>query len=236
MAIIFANGVEMPKFIDEHGQQKLPVKKVLKGGIPIVHEPRCKVCTSPQRNSIDRMLAAGFTYSEIERQFNNSVSRKSIGLHSQKHLNYEEAAIREVIEKEALNAQRNYDEGVGRLVTKNAYLEVALQKAYDSLIKNDTMVEPKDAVKVIEMLQKLQDQNQTVALDELRVQFQYFMQAVKETIPKDQWVAIVDRTADLLRSSGRSVEWNTEETTEVSPKELEEIVDAQVVGDSNGSG
>lgn len=234
----------MPKFVDEHGQQKLPVKKILKGGVPIVHEPRCKVCTSPQRNSIDRMLAAGFTYSEIERQFGGNVPRKSIALHSTKHLNYEEAAIREVIEKEALNAQRNYEEGVGRLVTKNAYLEVALQKAYDSLIKNDTMVEPKDAVKVIEMLTKLQDQNQTVALDELRVQFQYFMQAVKETIPKDQWSEIVDRTADLLRSSGRSVDWASEanpETVEISPKEIEEIVDAEIVGrtgtaETNGSG
>lgn len=233
----------MPKFVDEHGQQKLPVKKVLKGGVPIVHEPRCKVCTSPQRNSIDKMLAAGFTYSEIERQFGGTVPRKSISLHSTKHLNYEEAAIREVIEKEAMNAQRNYEEGVGRLVTKNAYLEVALQKAYDALIKNDTMVEPKDAVKVIEMLTKLQDQNQTVALDELRVQFQYFMQAVKETIPKDQWSNIVDRTADLLRSSGRSVDWADaanedvdSDVVEIRPQELVEIVDAEVVESKDGSG
>lgn len=221
----------MPKFVDEHGKQKLPVKKVLKGGVPIVHEPRCNVCKSPQRNAIDKMLAAGFTYSEIERQFGGSVSRKSISLHSKEHLNYEEAAIREVIEKEALNAQKNYEEGVSRLVTKNAYLEVALQKAYNALINNDTMVEPKDAVKVIEMLQKLQEQNQTVALDELRVQFQYFMQAVKETIPKEQWENIVDRTADLLRSSGRNVDWGAskDEPVDISPKELEEIVDAEVV-------
>lgn len=227
----------MPKFVDEHGNQKLPVKKVLKGGVPIVHEPRCKVCTNPQRHSIDKMLAAGFTYSEIERQFNKTVPRKSISHHSKEHLNYEQAAIREVIEKEAVNAQRNYEMGVSRLVTKNAYLEVALQKAYDALVNNDTMVEPKDAVKVIEMLQRLQDQNQTVALDELRVQFQYFMQAVKETIPKEQWESIVDRTADLLRSSGRNVDWGqAEEPVEILPKELEEIVDADVIEDKSNDG
>jgi hypothetical protein len=227
----------MPKFVDEAGKEKLPVKKVLKGGIPIVHEPRCKVCTSPQRNSIDKMLAAGFTYSEIERQFGGNIPRKSISGHSQKHLNYEQAAIREVIEKEAVNAQQNYDMGVSRLVTKNAYLEVALQKAYDALVNNDTMVEPKDAVKVIEMLQRLQDQNQTVALDELRVQFQYFMQAVKETIPKEQWESIVDRTADLLRSSGRNVDWGQADEVELVPAELEEIVDAEVIGpEGNGNG
>lgn len=219
----------MPKWHNEQGGSRVPAKKVLKGGIPIVTESRCKVCTSPHRNAIDRLLASGFTYSEIERQFNSAVPRRSISHHAKEHLNYEEAAIREVIEREALNAQRNYDEGVSRLVTKNGYLEVALQKAYDALVNNSTTVEPKDAVKVIETLTRLQEQGQTVALDELRVQFQYFMQAVKETIPKDQWENIVDRTADLLRSSGRSVEWEKAQATDLDVTQIEEVVEAEVV-------
>lgn len=199
-----------------------------KSGMPIISEPRCKVCSSVHRNAIDKLLASGFTYSEIERQFAAAqIPRRSISSHAKQHLNYEQAAIREVIEKEAMAAQRNYEEGVSRLVTKNAYLEVALQKAYDALINGDAMVEPKDAVKVIEMLSKLQDQNQTVAMDELRVQFQYFMQAVKEVVPKDGWEAIVDRTADLLRASGRSVEWEKDQRKDEEP----ELLEAEVVSD-----
>jgi hypothetical protein len=217
------------KFTSDHGGSRVPAQKTLKGGIPYVSEPRCKVCTSPHRNAIDKLLAFGLTYSEIERQFGGKVPRRSISKHASEHLNYEEAAIRQVIETEALNAQRNYEEGVSRLVTKNGYLEVALQKAYDALITNSAVVEPKDAVKVIEMLQKLQEQNQTVALDELRVQFQYFMQAVKETIPKGDWLDVVDRTADLLRSSGRSVEWenSTKEAIEIDAKAIETIVEVE---------
>lgn len=179
------------------------------------------------------MLVAGLPYSEIERQFSFAdIPRRSVSRHAKEHLGYEEAAIRAVIEQEAVAAQRNYEEGVTRLVTKNSYLEIALQKAYDALIKDDVLVEPKDAVKVIEQLQKLQEQNQAVALDELRVQLQTFIQAVKEVVPKGDWESIVTRTADLLRASGRDVPWAAEtDNVEEDFKELTpaEVVDAQVI-------
>jgi hypothetical protein len=133
-----------------------------------------------------------------------------------------------VIEKEALAAQRNYEEGKTRLVTNNAYLEVAKQKAYDSLIKDDVMVEPKDAVKIIEQLEKLQERNQSVALDELRVQLQMFIQAVKEVVPKTSWEEIVGRTADLLRASGREVPFESQEK-DVMELRPADVVDAEVV-------
>jgi hypothetical protein len=180
------------------------------------------------------MLIAGLSYSEIERHFGfANISRKSIASHKDKHLGYEDAAIREVIEREAQAAQRNYEEGVTRLVTKNTYLEVALQKAYDALINNDAIVEPKDAVKVIETLQKLQNENQDVALDELRIQFQMFMQAVKELVERERWESIVGRTADLLRATGREVDFTQSEEEEKTPAEavaaLTEVVEAEVI-------
>lgn len=220
----------MPKF--DNGK---PTRALARSNqIPLIKEPRCKVCQSPHRHLIDQMLVGGLTYSEIERQFAHAqIPRRSISKHKESHLGYEEAAIREVIEREAELAKRNFEEGKSRLVTKNAYLEVALQKAYDALISNQAMVEPKDAVKVIEQLQKLQDQNQGEALDELRIQFQTFMQAVKELIPRERWESIVDRTADLLRASGRTVEWSNDEE-EKTPVQViaeieEKVLDAQVV-------
>ena len=203
--------------------------------MPLIKEPRCKVCQSPHRTLVDQMLVAGLSYSEIERQFAFAqIPRRSISNHKDSHLGYEEAAIREVIERSAIADNKNYEEGVQRLVTKNAYLEVALQKGYDALVKNETLVEPKDAVKIIEQLQKLQDQNQGEALDELRVQFQMFMQAVKELIERDRWEDIVARTANLLRASGRTVEWADDEEEKtpaqvVAELQAAEIVEAEVV-------
>lgn len=208
-----------------------------KNKMPLIKEPRCKVCQSPHRTLVDQMLVAGLSYSEIERQFAFAqIPRRSISTHKELHLGYEEAAIREVIERSAIADQKNYEQGVQRLVTKNAYLEVALQKGYDALVKNETMVEPKDAVKIIEQLQKLQDQNQGEALDELRVQFQMFMQSVKELVERDRWEDIVARTADLLRASGRTVDWDRADgEAEKTPAEVvaelqsAEVVEAEVV-------
>ena len=208
-----------------------------KNKMPLIKEPRCKVCQSPHRTLVDQMLVSGLSYSEIERQFAFAgIPRRSISTHKDSHLGYEEAAIREVIERSAIADQKNYDVGVQRLVTKNAYLEVALQKGYDALVKNETLVEPKDAVKIIEQLQKLQDANQGEALDELRVQFQMFMQAVKELVERSRWEDIVARTADLLRASGRSVDWDrTDDEVEKTPGQVVaehqavEVVEAEVV-------
>lgn len=216
----------------DYGPKK-PGKTVARTSrVPIISEPRCKVCQSPHRSLIDQMLVAGMTYSEIERQFEFAqIPRRSISAHKDKHLGYEEAAIREVIEREARAAQKNYDEGVARLVTNNAYLEVAKQKAYDALINDNIVVEPKDAVKIIEMLEKSQDRHQGIAMDELRMQFQMFMQAVKELVERDRWESIVGRTADLLRATGRHVDFGEQqekETVEALPT-AETITDATVV-------
>lgn len=235
---ISAFSAVMPKFDNKNTGKSV---KVASGGrvqIPQINEPRCKVCQSPHRSLIDQMLVAGLTYSEIERQFAFAqIPRRSISAHKDKHLGYEEAAIREVIEREAAAAQRNYEEGVGRLVTNNAYLEVAKQKAYDALIRDDVIVEPKDAVKIIEQLERLQERNQDVALDELRVQFQMFMQSVKELVERERWESIVGRTADLLRATGREVDFGSgKDEAEKTPAQVvaeittrAEVVDAQVV-------
>lgn len=218
----------MPKFNNSQGGTRKPVKKTQAGGIPIISEPRCKVCQSAHRHLVDQMLVAGHSYSEIERQFAfASIPRRSVSKHAHEHLGYEEAAIRVVIEREAIAAQRNYEEGVERLVTNNAYLEVAKQKAYDALIRDDVLVEPKDAVKIIEQLEKLQERTQSVALDELRVQLQMFIQAVKETVPKSDWESIVNRTADLLRASGRDVPFADEAKNEAD--DFKELTPAEVI-------
>lgn len=229
----------MPKYTNPNqsngGGPRTPRTRTQAGGIPLINEPRCKVCQSPHRHLVDQLLVAGHSYSEIERQFAfANIPRRSISKHANNHLGYEEAGIREIIEREAMAAQRNFEEGKTRVITKNAYLEVAMQKAYDALIKDDVLVEPKDAVKVIEQLQKLQEQNQAIALDELRVQLQTFIQAVKEIVPKNSWSEIVGRTADLLRASGREVPFEQpQEEEEIKELRPADVIDAVAVSDDS---
>lgn len=189
----------MPRF--NTPQSKRPAPK-MSTPVPNIKEPKCLVCQSAHRNLIDQMLVAGLTFSEIERQMSQldpRIKRRSVSNHKDLHLGYEEAAIRHVIEQEAKATQQNFEEGVGKLVTKNVYLEVALQKAYNVLSDESVVVEPKDAVKIIELLQKREEQTYGVAIDEIRVQFQAFMRAVKEIVPTSYWEDVVARTEKLLK-------------------------------------
>jgi hypothetical protein len=219
MAPKFENLPPTPKTGGSKKGEKLPVKPTGRDGVPIIIEPRCNVCTSQHRHVIDQMLVGGYSFSEIARHFDFAgIERRSISNHKDKHLSYEEAAIRAVVEREAMLGQKNHDDGVERLITKQTYLEVALQKAYDQLTNNLVEIPAGDAVKLIEALQKLEAQHANVAVDEMRVQFQAFMQAVKEVCPPEMWELIRNRTHDVLSQAGRS-----------SPLPVSQIQEAEVV-------
>lgn len=196
------------------------------GDPPLIVEPRCNVCTSQHRHAIDQMLVGAYSYSEIARQFDfEGIDRRSISSHHKKHLSYEAAAIRAVIEREAILARRNHEEGVERMVTKQTYLEVALHKAYDQLNSDKVDITAGEAVKLIEMLARLEQEHNDVAIDEMRVQFNAFMRAVKSTVPADMWERVREETHNLLKASGRVSPFDS------APKEIEEeveVVDAEV--------
>lgn len=217
----------MPKFELPEKAEKAPPKGPTKTDIPVIYEPRCNVCTSPYRNAIEKMLVAGGTFSEIARQFEFAgIERRSISRHKDKHLNYEDAGIRQIIERQAFMARQNFEEGKERVITKQAYLQVALQKAYDQLLENISEIPVKDAVSVIEMLQKMESQKYDVQVDELQVQFNAFLQAVKEIVPKEHWEGVVARTHELLKASGRSVDFD----------KPDEVIEAQAIEERTQDG
>lgn len=143
-------------------------------------EPRCHVCTSEYRRAIDRMIAMGTGYAEISRIFGGVIDRRSIGRHAEKHLNYEEAAIRRIIEREAHVAEESAEEGIQGVTKRKVYLETALHKAMTALQEEKTVVEPKDALAVIDALNRFDNQSAGAQLDAIKVQFQAFLQAIRE--------------------------------------------------------
>lgn len=190
----------MPKFDPRQrkpqGGGNLPVPR---DAIPGIVEPRCHVCKSNMRKAIDRLIAGGTNYSEIGRLF--SIDRRSISNHAKEHLGWEEAAVRRIIEHEARAAEEDLEEGIKGVLTRRVYLNVGLQKALDALLNGDVTVEPKDALAIIQHLDKLESQTEGAAIDELRVQFNAFVQAIREICPPEQWQKILDRTKELLENT-----------------------------------
>jgi hypothetical protein len=219
----FQNNPPIPKTGGSKKGEKLPAKPTDNSGVPLIIERRCKVCTSPHRHVVDQMLVGAYSYSEIARHFEFvGIDRRSISGHHKKHMSYQDAAIRAVIQRNAEMAQQNHEEGVERLVTKQTYLEIAIQKAYDQLVNNMVEIPAGDAVKLIEALQRLETQYQDAAVDELRVQFNAFMLAVKQVVPPDMWEEIRTLTH---QNAGRG--------SSFVPASAPQITDAQVVEDEH---
>lgn len=143
-------------------------------------EPRCHVCNSDYRRAIDRMIALGTNHTEISRIFGGVIDRRSIGRHALKHLGYEEAAIRQIIETESLAAEQDAEEGISGVVKRRVYLETALHKAMTALQSERVLVEPKDAITIIEALNKFDNQHAGAEIEQIKIQFNAFLQAIRE--------------------------------------------------------
>lgn len=162
-------------------------------------EARCHVCTSKYRRAIDRMLALGTPYSEVSRVFGGEIDRRSISNHDKKHLNFDDGAIRRIFEHEAQEAQEDWEEGVSGALKRRVYLSIGIQKALEALISGDAIVEPRDAIAMIQQLEKLDNEAEGTQIDLLQMQFNAFTQAIREIVPDEMWNKILERTKLLLR-------------------------------------
>lgn len=175
------------------------------GGLTIpdtrISEPRCHVCSHKQRKIIDRFLAKGTSYRELERVF--AVDRRSISNHDKNHLNLNDAAIRSIIIQEASAANEDFEEGVRGVLKRRVYLETALEKALDAILNGDVTVEPKDAVSIIEKLDSLENQTSEAAVSQMRIELNAYIRAMKEVVPSEMWDRVFQRTRAIIdRDSG----------------------------------
>lgn len=177
-------------------------KEVSKAPVtPITYrDSRCKVCSSDFAKAIDRMIALGTSHSEIARIFD--ISRSSIGRHAKNHLNYEEAAVRQIIAREAEEAQANIEEGISGALARRVYIDVAIQKGFESLINNETPIEVKDVATLIQLKEKMDSDYDGAALDEIKTQFNAIVQAVREVAPQEMWEKIATRARELAETPG----------------------------------
>jgi hypothetical protein len=169
--------------------------------VDLINEPRCHVCQHPNRRAIDRLLAVGTRYTEISRLFSTegkALDRRSISNHATQHLNYEDAAIRQIIEAEAAEAKENLEEGVRGAFARRVALDIALKKGIDGIIDGETQVEPRDLIKLIELRERLDQQTATAQVDELWVQFNAFKQAVQDITTPDSRQQIMIRMREIL--------------------------------------
>lgn len=191
-----------------------------KGRPPQIYEPRCHVCTSPHRQYIESLLIKGANYVWIELNVpgvdDGKIDRRSVSNHAKKHMAYKDAAVRAILEEEAQIASQNYEEGVRGAITHRGVLEVALRKAYEDIIAGVTTVEARDMIQLINTLQKMDEQREMVAVNELRAQVQAFVEAIRIETDPDTWDRIFKRMKTIMADEGMGgVEPDVEVVTDV---------------------
>lgn len=198
-------------------------------------EPRCRICRNEEFNSpINKMLANGLTYAEIERLLaptNRSlpprqrVNYEQIRNHAAKHFAVNDAAqavYRRNLEKRAEEAGVDFVNGVGTAITPLALFDVILQRGYEKAVKDETDVPLDLSLKAAEKLHDISLLGQDEKYEKLQSQFYAMVQAVRQVVPEEYWEEIVRRTENEY-SGDPAIEASSEEVEE----NLEDEIDAE---------
>ncbi len=201
----------MPRF-----DKKKPSRDVSVGGdylnnaFPLktqkIVEPRCHVCQHKNRDQIDRLLAMKTPYAEIARLFSSEERKlddRSVSNHEKKHLQYENEAIRQIIEHEAGIAQENLETGVKGAFLRRVALDVSIKKVFDGILSGEIEIEAKDVVKMIELRERLDSNSASAQIEQYELQFNAFKTAIQEICGPDIQFSILNRTKELLQVGDR---------------------------------
>lgn len=207
----------------QQDQSKLraAIEKATKDKPPEIYEPRCHVCTSPHRRYIETLLIKGANYVWISQnvpgQDESKIDRRSVSNHAKNHMGYDDAATRAILEAEAEQIAQNYEEGVKGAITHRGVLEVAARKAFEDIVNGVVSVEPRDLIAIINTIEKMDEQTEMVAVNQLRAQVNAFVEAIRAETDPDTWERIHQRFRNIMRADGHELTAG-------------EIADAEVIG------
>lgn len=174
-----------------------------------VFEPRCRVCNSGDGilELVNRLLATGMTYRDVERAIevfnqgrplNRRITYNSIRTHQKNHMPFEAQAVRDILERRAAEASRDFIDGVGSIVTPVSYAEAVMQRSFETLIDNNLPVDTKDGLAAAKLVHTI-DAGLTTGMDEAEAmaQLNRIIEAVRAVVTPEQMV----RIGALLESS-----------------------------------
>ena len=167
-------------------------------------EPRCRVCSAGNDvlQLVNSLLANGATYRDVCRAVeslngtlpkNKQLTYQSIRMHQKMHMPFEAAAIREIIEKRAQDAQKNFIEGEGTILTPAAYAEVMMVKAHMQLMDEDQKVYPSEGLAAAAALHRfVSDEQGSLDAAQAVSQLGKIIEAVRAICSPDQMKMILN--------------------------------------------
>lgn len=179
-------------------------------------EPRCKTCTAGERNLknavqvqqiIDYHLVLPSSYAYILNIIQPLMedwpekykpSFKSIATHAERHLPWEQAALRKIVEKHAARRGLSMFDASADILTEEAWLEATAKMGWKRLAQGD--IEPNwiETQKAFERLDALRAMGEgSVSTTELIAQLNAVIAAVRDEVPAEFWPTIMNRVQGL---------------------------------------
>lgn len=177
-------------------------------------ETRCRVCNSDASEVVNRMLSHAMTYRDIMRVLDPTVNQQlpegeritynSIAHHAKNHFPIHQTAkavYRRIVEKRAVEFNQDFVAGTGTALTPLAFYDIVMQKAFQTLVDENMVVDIDQGMKAADRLQQVmnKDEEKDADLAEAMIQLRSITEAVKAEVPKELWPRI------LARMEGRAM-------------------------------
>lgn len=175
-------------------------------------EPRCRVCQNDKvRVRVNALLTEGNTYTQVIRTVaaeaealgidpERKVGMDSVRTHALKHFPVQNAArstFREIMERRAAEGQVDFVGGTSHAITPMALLETVMVKGYHHIIQSSTEIGVHTSMTAAVQLQNMLDARESSHdAQELAVQLNKIIEAVRSTVPVAMWDEIVRKLRD----------------------------------------
>jgi len=174
-------------------------------------QPRCRVCKNDNlRRKVNDQLSVGASYAMIVRALGEDnaklakcdrVTIDSVRTHSAKHFpvqNVAKATYRQILERRAKANGVDFVKGVATAITPWAFFETVMAKSYENLVDSNTKVDVHTGMIAAGRLQSLMDSGDDGReLLSMKVQLSVICNAVKSTVPEEQWDEIIEKIEEF---------------------------------------
>lgn len=234
-------GIPVGEDLDRIVEEQIRDIKVAGASYNFRPEAKCKVCRNDElRQRVEDLLSAGTTYREILaiirpsnslRARTDQITYNSIRRHSEECFDITRAAqvvYRRILERRAVQHNKDFVKGVGHAVTIQAVLETVMVKGYAAITDERIPITPELAISAGLKLYEMEDKDQgTASVAEMIAQVQRIQEVVLSLCTPEQIKAI---DAALAAEQGVvDAEWSEEEDDDDEDNEFDPSTDVDEV-------
>lgn len=132
--------------------------------------------------------------------------RKNIERHAKKHVNVRQKAIRDAIEKRAIEGGIILDQAQGSITSGKALLDLLVGRATEQISDPEFKVRFADAIEAVKILEDSKRDEYMAQVEVMQKQVWAISQAVKEIVPEELLSALVGRAEELFVNPTQELE------------------------------